>query len=139
MAVKSIFCERCNVVFTAYSKASRPRRFCSPACGMRSREGIKQSSDHIAARSRFGADHPNWKGDSATVKTGRTRALRAHALPYVCDACANPKRLDRHHKDGNTLNNEKSNIAFLCRACHTTAHGGSAKMKEVRRGNSLSR
>jgi hypothetical protein len=106
---------------------------------MRSREGIKQSPAHLAARSRFGDDHPNWKGDSATVKTGRTRALRAHALPDVCDACAMPKRLDRHHKDGDTLNNEKSNIAFLCRACHTQAHGGSARMKEVRRGNSLSR
>jgi 5-methylcytosine-specific restriction endonuclease McrA len=30
--------------------------------------------------------------------------------------------VDIHHKDGNHKNNKKSNLAYLCRSCHTKQH-----------------
>jgi hypothetical protein len=62
----------------------------------------------------------NWKADSVNVKTGRCRAERWY-LPKPCEVCG--AESERHHKDGNTLNNETSNIAFLCRKHHMEADG----------------
>jgi hypothetical protein len=96
------------------------------------RKGYKQTPEHI--RKRFLNGSPNRKGDNATTKAGRTRALRMFpVLPDGCETCGAGKRLDRHHKDGNTLNNNRDNIAFLCRKCHMAADGRLDRMKEVRR------
>jgi hypothetical protein len=85
------------------------------------RRGYKQTAEHI--RKRFVNGSPNWKGDAASQKAGRTRALRTHPVPAECERCGGAKRLDRHHKDGNTLNNERDNIAFVCRRCHMILDG----------------
>jgi hypothetical protein len=90
---------------------------------MGQRKGYRQTTEHI--RKRFENNRTCWKGDAASVKTGRSRAERIYPdAPTACDRYGVAgKRLDRHHKDENTLNNERSNISFLCRRCHMTVDG----------------
>ena len=39
-----------------------------------------------------------------------------------CSHCGNDKA-ERHHRDGNTANNEPSNIDITCRRCHMSTDG----------------
>lgn len=80
----------------------------------------------ISRRGRYaGADSPNWKGDAAQPQAGR---VRAHDLypraPRVCSGCGKSpqKRMDRHHVDGNPLNNAPDNVQWLCTKCHRSRH-----------------
>jgi 5-methylcytosine-specific restriction endonuclease McrA len=84
-------------------------------------KGYKQSAEHIAKRIKRGPDHPNWKGDAITVKSGRCRALRVLPVIGECARCGEPA-IHRHHIDGNTRNNDPSNIEPLCARCHLKAH-----------------
>jgi hypothetical protein len=68
-----------------------------------------------------GEDHYAWKGDTAKAGTKRQRAQRAFQLGQ-CERCDVPAT-DRHHKDGNTGNNDPSNIMILCRRCHMEIDG----------------
>lgn len=68
-----------------------------------------------------GADHPCWKGDAANTTTKRARARRMYAAT-ICETCgASPA--ERHHIDGNTGNNQVTNIQILCRRCHMEIDG----------------
>lgn len=53
---------------------------------------------------------------------GRLRARRMYPGPLTCevDGCT-VGRVERHHKDGDQLNNDRSNIAFLCTRHHRAA------------------
>lgn len=62
-----------------------------------------------------------WKGEMAGKDAGRARARTAYALGD-CERCGRPAK-DRHHKDGNTLNNDPANVAILCRRCHMAVDG----------------
>lgn len=73
--------------------------------------------------SKMGERNPNWRGDSICEDSGRDRAWRWFASPATCGICGKETKTERHHKDGNTLNNAPSNIAFLCRRCHMLADG----------------
>ena len=86
------------------------------------KKGYKQSSEHIAARTKWGPDHHAWKGDAIIPKSGRSRAIRKYPTIGACQLCA-AKRAERHHIDGNTANNDPSNIAIVCRKCHMLADG----------------
>jgi len=61
--------------------------------------------------------------------TGRARARSQFSLAPTCAKCGvkrekyNYVRLERHHKDGNPLNNDPSNIETLCRNCHMEVDG----------------
>lgn len=68
-----------------------------------------------------GKDNPGWRGDAASDETKRQRCRRRYAIG-LCDSCGLPAS-DRHHKDGNTGNNDPGNIAILCRTCHMQADG----------------
>ena len=93
--------------------------------------GFKQPPEQIEKRKRWGPDHHAWKGDSVDDQTGRKRARhRFDAL--VCTECGSDRRVERHHKDGNTKNNVPDNIAILCRRCHMVADGRLEKFKENR-------
>lgn len=70
---------------------------------------------------RRGEAHHMWKGDNITVKSGRCRAQRMYDLG-PCERCAEPA-VDRHHKNGNTADNSRSNVEILCRRCHMTVDG----------------
>ena len=86
--------------------------------------GYKQTPEHIAKRKRFGENNHNWKGDNAITRSGRSRAERLFVQKQPCSKCgASGVRIDRHHKDNNTLNNEPCNIEFLCRKCHMEVDG----------------
>lgn len=85
------------------------------------RLGYEQTAEHKAKRIRTGPEHANWKGNDITVKSGRSRALRKFP-PQPCTVCG-CARSDRHHVDGDTSNNDESNVLFLCRRCHMTADG----------------
>jgi hypothetical protein len=53
---------------------------------------------------------------------GRKRAQRKFAAER-CEFCGSTeKRLSRHHKDGNSQNNDPNNIAILCLGCHSSLH-----------------
>jgi hypothetical protein len=56
--------------------------------------------------------NPNWKGNQVCKDRGRERARSWIKVTPPCEVCGSPKS-ERHHKDGNTLNNDLSNIAFF--------------------------
>jgi hypothetical protein len=58
---------------------------------------------------------------SQTPNAGRNRAQRKFPLFGICE-CGR-RATDRHHKDGNPLNNVPENIAYLCRLCHMIEDG----------------
>ena len=68
-----------------------------------------------------GPARSTWKGDLAATGTKRQRAQRRYRL-RACDRCGRPG-MDRHHRDGNTGNNEPENIEILCRRCHMEIDG----------------
>jgi len=69
-----------------------------------------------------GSRNSLWKGDDATDDAGRQRARRIYdnLRGGPCDDCHEAPSLDVHHVDNNPLNNDRSNIAMLCRRCHMT-------------------
>jgi hypothetical protein len=66
--------------------------------------------------------NPNWKGNNATFSTGRARAGRWFKKNRPCKICGSLKT-EKHHKDGNPLNNNPKNIEWLCRRHHQEADG----------------
>ena len=71
-----------------------------------------------------GAANPRWAGDrAADPNTGRQRARKAFPGQHVCEVEGCVKQAERHHKDGDTFNNDRSNIAFLCPRHHRIADG----------------
>ena len=68
----------------------------------------------------MGRLNSRWGGDNIDPNNGRCRALRMYP-PQPCHICG--KVAERHHKDGDTLNNEPSNIEWLCRKHHMEADG----------------
>ena len=74
-------------------------------------------------------DSPFWKGDDVLEASGRVRAQKKFKNAVMCNRCKSKKKpIDRHHKDGNTRNNNESNIEFLCRKCHMKLDGRSEKL-----------
>jgi hypothetical protein len=73
-----------------------------------------------------GPSHPAWRGDQASQHTGHIRAERLFPDGQPCEVCASPftggHSIERHHRDGNTLNNSPENIAWLCTNHHAGAH-----------------
>lgn len=70
--------------------------------------------------------HGNFKENATDPQTGRARAERMYSLEgKVCEVCGttNYDTVERHHKNGNPLNNEPENIQFLCRYHHMIVDG----------------
>ena len=63
-----------------------------------------------------------YKHDNVCKQTGRKRAVKLFPKIGRCSICGNEKS-ERHHIDGNTTNNNVSNIKILCRRCHMKADG----------------
>lgn len=92
-------------------------------CKLAKRLGLtdKHRSKRNVAR---GEDNQGWKGDNVShLNVGRKRARNRFRLPAICDNCLSLPAKDRHHKDGNPLNNQRTNISFLCRKCHMQEDG----------------
>ena len=88
---------------------------------MGQRKGYKQTPEHIQNRLKFGKEHPNWKGDEITERSGRSRAKAMYPEIGPCVECGSVNA-ERHHNDENTRNNSPDNIIPLCRDCHTKRH-----------------
>ena len=61
-----------------------------------------------------------WKENVLEVE-GRYRA-RTITEKTQCERCPNTANLDVHHRDGDPLNNDPSNLEVLCRSCHIRHH-----------------
>ena len=103
------FCNACK------AKGSRNSRYGKPVSEV-TKDRIRQKR---LARER----KPCRKRNPLSVHGGRLFARRWFPMPAICEHCGLVPPLDRHHKDGNTQNNDRSNIAFLCRACHQKEDG----------------
>jgi hypothetical protein len=57
-------------------------------------------------------------------ENGHRKARLLYPTLGTCerDGCTE-QAVDRHHIDGNTFHNERSNVMFLCRACHMIIDG----------------
>ncbi len=53
---------------------------------------------------------------------GRKQAARVLQFLDLCVGCGADAE-ERHHKDGNPVNNARENIVPLCGGCHQLAHG----------------
>ncbi len=94
-------------------------------CGGRRRRG----------RNGYGEGNSNWRGGDAKATTGQDRARRMFPSPLPCSVCGG--KSERHHKDGDTLNNESSNIAWLCRRHHMIADGRILRRNKCRVRNPM--
>jgi hypothetical protein len=117
-----------------YTGLERRQRIFSPRAGVSPVSSLCVDA-HATGRfySRFNMNeerrHKNYLGDAACIRTGRTRAEHMFPVTEPCEGCGNPKT-ERHHIDGNTLNNDRSNISFLCRKCHMKEDGRYATQLE---------
>jgi 5-methylcytosine-specific restriction endonuclease McrA len=104
-------------------RAGTTPRFCGNECYRQSRKGVPLRPEVASARNyNSGSAHASWLGDSVSVRGGRTRAERLFPTIGPCGRCG-AARGERHHIDGNTANNEASNIEALCRRCHMVEDG----------------
>lgn len=95
---------------------------CAIRLSGRSLASVRLRAQHLKLkRSVETSSNPNWKGRNATKRSGYSRALRMFK-DGICKKCKN-QIAERHHKDGNTLNNKASNVVFLCRRCHMESDG----------------
>ena len=80
----------------------------------------RRSLSESISISKRGKLNPRWGGDNIDPKNGRCRTRRMYPI-QPCHICGG--KAERHHKDGNTLNNEPANIDFLCRKHHMESDG----------------
>src|SRR5574337_1441228 len=73
-----------------------------------------------------GPEHYAWKGDAARKESKRERCQRLYALG-PCEKCGGQGR-DRHHRDGDTGNNNQENVMILCRPCHMEIDGRTQRL-----------
>jgi hypothetical protein len=79
---------------------------------MRGRHLSEETKSKMSQAKR-GEKHPLWKGTKATKNAGRNRAR----IRFKC-----PEGMERHHVDGNPLNNSPENIAFVTHERHMYFH-----------------
>ena len=58
--------------------------------------------------------------------TGWSRAQRLYPNLATCQECGGRPAVERHHRDGNPLNNAPENLALVCRRCHMRLDGRTA-------------
>ena len=51
-----------------------------------------------------------------------TRRLKRYTAPKLCAICGSDERLQCHHKDGNPLHTDLTNLQWLCTSCHNLVH-----------------
>jgi len=105
--------EHCRRIASAGGKAMKAKHPQSPMKGKRH----SQASRAKMSASRTGRRKEGALEESAKAR-GRRVARALYPLPDQCELCPAPAT-DRHHKDGDTDNNRKGNIQFLCHPCHT--------------------
>lgn len=79
-----------------------------------------EETKKLLSEQKRGAKNPCWQGDYAKPNAGRMRAQKLFPTE-PCVACGTAEG-HRHHLDRNPLNNDRSNIQFLCASCHQMLH-----------------
>jgi hypothetical protein len=91
---------------------------------------LRRYADAYCSRACFsagqrGEKNRTWRGDTATRSAGQFRAQALYPN-RPCDRCGAPPdalwRMERHHRDGNRLNNNQANVEVLCIPCHKQTH-----------------
>lgn len=106
-------CDTCKKIYIGWGK-----QYCSKKCKRPPR--LEKS--------------PFWKGDNVTASTGRSRAKKMYPLK-PCKICGS-KKSERHHKDGNPINNSPQNIMFVCRKHHVVFDDRIEKATQARLASS---
>ena len=88
-------------------------RFCTRSCASRWK---------MRGRDQSGALNPAWTGARGKPTAGRARARLLYPDLGTCEGCGDAPAVERHHRDGDPLNNARGNVAFLCDSCHTRFH-----------------
>jgi hypothetical protein len=88
--------------------------------------GFTEETRKKLSAASIGENNHEWKGDQAKIKTGRERARKI----FPC-----PKGKQRHHIDGNTLNNSPDNILIVTPKEHIALDN--RKFKSEKRRNKL--
>ena len=115
--------------FTAVQRYQmRQRGIDVPILPPHSTKGTKKSEESKRKCARWGEEHHAWKGDKATKNSGHHRAHRRFPDIGPCTKCGNPKS-QRHHIDGNPLNNAAENIMIVCYRCHMEIDGRLEKLR----------
>jgi hypothetical protein len=65
-------------------------------------------------------NNPNWRTGISSYR--KTLLQRSKMLKCECCNFKDERVLVVHHKDGNRLNNNLSNLVLLCRNCHYIEH-----------------
>lgn len=129
-------CVKCGrPIFLMPSKAKESmRHFCDVPCRsawLTDNRGIFHIAENPERRKKkLGDKNPRWGGDNVGANAGRTRAQRMFQLGK-CDLCNKPA-VDRHHRNGNTLDNRPENIQPLCRSCHMKVDGRLKNLEKCR-------
>lgn len=116
--------------YTHREFAEKLKRSISSVAAHRCRKGLfaAESVRREALRSqKMGTNNPNWKGEKCGRRSGNCRARRLYLKCQPCIICG-AHNGERHHKDGDTLNNSPANIVFLCRRHHMEADGRLARL-----------
>lgn len=121
---RSAHCQACFDKSLAERPANTVARFCE-GCGERL---VRKPNEGFHWTKRRFCDAKCWDQNrpvTPSKSAGRSLANRLHP-GEPCEVCAMPYggrgRVQRHHIDGDTMNNDRSNIAFLCVAHHMSAH-----------------
>lgn len=75
----------------------------------------------------------------------KKRLIREKILPHQCNCCKlkewinKPIPLEIHHKDGNSSNNNLTNLALLCPNCHAQTENYRAKNRKSAEGGTRTR
>ncbi len=97
----------------------------------------RRSLSQANRKAKLGENNPNWHGVRAQPKAGRKRAWRNFSA-RPCQVCGNT-RSERHHSDGNPLNNVPENVVFLCRAHHMEVDGRMSALRGMAQKASMAR
>lgn len=64
------------------------------------------------------------KRTATTPHSGREEAIRRYPAPLgPCERCQVKPARERHHVSGDTLDNRRENLMFLCTRCHMAIDG----------------
>jgi hypothetical protein len=94
-----------------------------------------EESKEKERQSHLGEKNGMWKGDNITENSGRRRARARYDL-VKCELCGEDAT-ERHHRDGNTANNDPPNVQLLCRRCHMIEDGRMNNLKQFQEAGDI--
>ena len=110
------------------------------SCGCAHRDWLKTNSKFVVGNTvrpnqyARGPNNGQWKGDSIVDGHDRCRSLYPDPLGQCERDDCSKLAVDRHHRDGNSINNDRSNVMFVCRGCHQLIDGRmAARVEDMRR------